>query len=56
MLKINKTLYYLHNIDTCIFQYVTQNSTFTRQNTSYFAILELIPMYTLVMYRKDMYV
>ena len=31
-----------------IFQYVTQNSTCTRQNTLYFIIFELIPMYTLV--------
>ena len=37
---------YLSNID--IFQFVTQNSTCTRQNTLYFIILELIPMYTLV--------
>ena len=31
-----------------IFQYVTQNSTFTRQNTLSFVILVLIIMYTLV--------
>ena len=31
-----------------IFQYVTQNSTFTRQNTLFFIILVLIIMYTLV--------
>ena len=31
-----------------IFQYVTQNSTFTRQNTLYFIILVIIIMYTLV--------
>ena len=37
---------YLYNID--IFQYVTQNSTRTRQNALYFIILELIQMYTLV--------
>ena len=39
------SLCFLYNID--IFQNVTQNSTFTRQNTLYFIILELIPMYTL---------
>ena len=32
-----------------IFQYVTQNSTFTRQNMLSFIILKLIPMYTLVL-------
>ena len=31
-----------------IFQYVTQNSTFTRQNTLSFVILVLMIMYTLV--------
>ena len=31
-----------------IFQYVTQNSTFTRQNTLSFVILVLIIMFTLV--------
>ena len=31
-----------------IFQYVTQNSTFTRQNTLSFVFLVLIIMYTLV--------
>ena len=40
------SLCYLYNID--IFQYVTQNSTCTRQNTLYFSILKLILMYTLV--------
>ena len=38
---------YLSNID--IFQYVTQNSSCTRQNTLYFMNLELIPLYTLVL-------
>ena len=32
-----------------IFQYVTQNSTFTRQIMLSFIILKLIPMYTLVL-------
>ena len=31
-----------------IFQYVTQNSTFTRQNTLSFIILKLLPKYTLI--------
>ena len=39
------SLCYLHNI--AIFQYVTQNSTFTRKNTYHFIILELLLMYTL---------
>ena len=38
------SLCYLYNI----FQYVTQNGTFTRQNTLSFVILVLIIMYTLV--------
>ena len=36
----------MYNI--AVFQYVIQNSTFTRQNTLHFIILEIIPMYTLV--------
>ena len=36
-------LYIIH-----VFQYVTQNSTFTRQNTLSLVILVLIIMYTLV--------
>ena len=40
------SLCYLHNIP--IFQYFRLNSTFSRQNTLHFIILELIPIYTLV--------
>ena len=49
------SLCYLYNI--AIFKYVTQNSTFTRQNTLHFIILELIPMCTCIYwYRKHMFV
>ena len=44
--RICASLCYLCNI--AIFQYVTQNSTFTRQNTIHFIIFELIPIYALV--------
>ena len=44
---IYASLCYLYNID--IFQYVTQNSTFSRQITFYFIIFVLIIMYTLVL-------
>ena len=40
------SLCYLYNIH--MFQYVTQNSTFTRYITLYFIILVLITRYTLV--------
>ena len=40
------SLYYLY--DMAIFQHVTQNSTFTRQNTINVIILEFKPMYILV--------
>ena len=36
------------NTDYNKFQYATQYSTYTRQNTLFFIILELKPMYTLV--------
>ena len=42
------SLCYLYKHLYIIFQYVTQNSTFTRQNTLSFVILVLIIMYTLV--------
>ena len=42
------SLCYLCNIYILYSQYVTQNSTFTRQNTLSFVILILIIMYTLV--------
>ena len=46
--RTSAPLFYLSKID--IFQYVTQNSTYKRQKkTLYFIILELIPMYTLVL-------
>ena len=38
-----------------LFQYATQNSTCTRQNTLYFIILKLIPIY-IHWFRKYMYV
>ena len=41
------SLCYLYNID--IFQYVTKNSTFTRQITLHFIILVLITRYTLAL-------
>ena len=57
MLKASAGLVCLFAICTiaiCIFQYVTQNSTFTRQNTLSFIILVLKTMFT--WYREYMYV
>ena len=49
------SLCYLNNI--AISQYVTQKSTFSRQNTLHFIILERIPMCTYIQwYRKYMLV
>ena len=53
MLKANTRFVrpFAHLYNIAIFQYVTQNTTFTRQNTLNFIILEItcIPMYTLVL-------
>ena len=42
------SLLFVQHLYNIIFQYVTQNSTFTRQNTMSFVILVLIIMFTLV--------
>ena len=52
MLTASTGLVFLFAICTIfiyIFQYVTQNRTFTRQNTLSFIILVLITMYTLIL-------
>ena len=59
MLKANTWLvrpfaiYTIYNI--AIFQYVKQNSTFTRQNTLHTIILKLIPYQCIHLYRKYIY-